>query len=72
MGSGAGRAVVLSPGGPCLETFWLPEVGREQLLASGGWWPGMLLPVLQCAGQVLPQRVIQSKGSVVLRALLRH
>ena len=47
----------------CLETFLVCITGGV-LLSSSRWRPGMLLNILQCAGQ---PRIIGSKASTVLR-----
>lgn len=37
------------------------------LLASRGWGPGMLINILQCAGQLPSQRIIGFKVSILPR-----
>lgn len=36
--------------------FWFSQLGREVLLAPGGWRPGLLLSTLQCTGHPTPEK----------------
>lgn len=64
-----------TPRGRCLETFYYGSgVGRQVLLASGGWRPERLLNALQDAGQLQgeePQVLVVSGGETLRKGRLR-